>query len=358
MNQSLTKDLLNSKKIIYPLLENYSAYAQGCSSFYPWSLEIHPTAMCNHRCIHCSYKERNENRASLPQSVMEQLIQSIIQMKIKGVYFSGGGEPSVYPQISKHMEKLISAGTEVSIITNGSNLEKSGIVDLADRLNYIAISVPSCKEDIFEQITGVNRLQEVLQVPNLVKRKHPNKHAIVGARVVVTSLISNEIELIYDTLKSQGFDYIIYKIVRDYEDRGLGLNDSDSEKLKRTISDMKAKGKTNEAFTNLESVFSYRNQPNFEGICHVNQMGLLAAVTPEGEVYPNIVEIGDSDFCIGNLNQNSLENLWNSSEHLKIKENSNLKWSHKKCKNCRAIIYNEMIQAFMHQSFPVLDPFI
>ncbi len=31
-------------------------------------------------------------------------------------------------------------------------------------------------------------------------------------------------------------------------------------------------------------------------ICYINNMGLTAAVTPEGDVYPNISEIGDSAF--------------------------------------------------------------
>ena len=42
---------------------------------------------------------------------------------VKAVTFSGGGEPLVYPYITETMEKVLDAGIDLSIITNGSMLK-------------------------------------------------------------------------------------------------------------------------------------------------------------------------------------------------------------------------------------------
>jgi len=77
---NLTYDLLNSNKILYHFGKMYEDIAKGRTNFNPIAVEIHPTAMCNHHCIHCSYKERNECRNTLSAKVMEQLIDSVIHM--------------------------------------------------------------------------------------------------------------------------------------------------------------------------------------------------------------------------------------------------------------------------------------
>ena len=87
---ALSRDLLNSNKILFHYGKMLEDISRGRTDFNPVAIEIHPTAMCNHRCTHCSYKERNESRASIRKDVMDQLVNSIIKMGIRAVYFPGG----------------------------------------------------------------------------------------------------------------------------------------------------------------------------------------------------------------------------------------------------------------------------
>ena len=91
MKFSLCDDFLNAQKVMYPMGEHLAAYLRGATGFLPWSVEVHPTAKCNHRCIHCSYKERNESRAEMQEAVFMSLVESLKRMSVRGVYFSGGG---------------------------------------------------------------------------------------------------------------------------------------------------------------------------------------------------------------------------------------------------------------------------
>ena len=62
--------------------------------------------------------------------------------------------------------------------------------------------------------------------------------------------------------------------------------------------------------------------------------------------------------CIGDLNEMSLEEMWNSPRHQKVKELSNEKWRNGECKNCRAMAYNNIIN-HINQTLPrYFDPFI
>ena len=160
------------------------------------------------------------------------------------------------------------------------------------------------------------------------------------------------------TLKDREYDYALFKIVRDYEDRGLGLSEEMVNKLKKEIEDLNASGKIDPKFTNLNKIFAYRKPYETEGICHVNQMGLLAAVTPEGDVYPNISEIGKDKFKVGNLHENPFEEIWNSERHAEVKAVSNAQWKEGICKNCRAISYNVQVNNLLVGCPKEEDPFV
>lgn len=358
MKESLCRDLLNSNKIMYCFAEKINDYIKGYNHFNPWSIEVHPTAKCNHRCIHCSYKERNEKRVSLDKKVMDDLIDSIINMKIKGVYFSGGGEPTIYPNLADYVKKLYKNGVEVALITNGTLLNETGIVDIANMFNYIAVSVPSCDNATFNKITGSNFLDKVLSVPEDIKSKHGDNSPIIGSRIVVTNLIYKEVENILETIRERKFDYALFKVVRDYEDRGLGLDKEAEKYLKDVICRLKRDNKLDPKFTNLEHVFDFKKEISYSESCHTNNMGLIANVSTDGKVYPNIVEIDNKEFLIGDLNEKPLEEIWNSERHNEVKIISNKKWNAQKCKNCRAIAYNEKVDKCIKNMPKKCDSFI
>lgn len=352
---SLSRDLLNSSKILFHYGKMLEDISKGKKQFYPIAIEIHPTAVCNHRCIHCSYKERNENRLSLSQEIMDKLIDSIISMNIRAVYFSGGGEPTLYPNLTKYIDKLYANGVECSIITNGSCFEDMGLIHKADKLNYIAVSVPAVDEETFQTITGTNNLEKVLSLPSKIKSFHKENSPIIGSRIVLTNKNYRSVKNFMKVIREREFDYALFKIVRDYEDNGQGLSQEEEQYLKNIIQEYEG---IDENFTNLRSIFNYRQTPEFLNKCWVNQWGMLANVSTDGRVYPNIVEIDKDEFCIGNLYDTRLEEMWNSEQHEKVKQRSNEKWLNGECKNCRAIAYNSIINDINDKIPSRFDPFI
>lgn len=246
----------------------------------------------------------------------------------------------------------------MGLITNGSLLEQMGIFEVANHLNYIAISVPSCNAAMFEKITGKPYVDRILNIPDKIRAVHGEDSPVLGTRVVITNLIAKEVPDILQTLKDRGFDYANFKIVRDYESRGLGVSDEMAQELRQEIAALKQAGKLDRRYTNLETIFNYRKSYQPVRTCHMNQMGLLAVVTPEGDVYHNISEIVREDFRIGNLHEAPLEKLWNSPEHEKVKKRSEDLWISGKCQNCRSIGFNERINEVLEGLPSKMDPLI
>jgi len=351
----LSHDFLNSHKILFHYGKIMEDIWKGKKDFSPIAIEVHPTAMCNHRCIHCSYKERNECRAVIPEEVMNRLIDSIIHMGIRAVYFSGGGEPALYSGLAGYIDKLYENGVECSIITNASCFDKMGLTKVADKLNYIAVSVPAVDIETFKEITGTENLNEVLALPRKIKRMHGKNSPVLGSRIVLTNKNYKDMGKFLRIIKENSFDYALFKIVRDYEGNGQGLNKEEEEYLKR---ELQKYDDVDEKFTNLKSIFEYKEFTEFKNKCWVNQYGMIANVSTDCKVYPNIVEIDKPEFCIGDLNEQTLEEMWNSDRHKKVKEMSNSKWIRQECKNCRAMAYNRILNEMMDKMPLYFDPFI
>lgn len=352
---SLSADYLNSNKILFHAGKRWKEILEGKTDFGPIAVEVHPTAKCNHACIHCSYKERNASRNEISQESMEKLIDSLIEMKVEAVYFSGGGEPTLYPNLASYVDKLYQAGIEVALLTNGTYFERAGLIDIADRFNYIAFSVPGASDEVFETITGKNLLDNVLSVPAKIKEKHGENSPILGSRIVLTNKNYKQVRTFLELMKEKQFDYALYKVVRDYEDSGQGLGKAEEEFLRQEITQM---GDLDERYTNLNTIFNYRKPIEFENNCWVNQWGWLANISTDGKVYPNIVEIDHPEFCIGDINEQSLKEMWNSPRHQEVKEISNKKWANGECKNCRAMSYNAIINRQLGILPNTYDPFI
>ena len=207
-------------------------------------------------------------------------------MGIKAVYFSGGGEPTLYPKLKDYIVKLHDAGIETAIITNGSYFEKAGLIDIADMLNYIAISVPAIDPVTFKKITGSELLENVLSLPAKIKSVHKDKSPILGARIVLTNLNYMYVPDFMTVLKDREYDYALFKVIRDYEDNGQGLSDTAVSHLKSIIAETK---NVDSSFTNINTIFDYRKKPEFKNKCWGDTTGCIiycSVVCCEGTLCP------------------------------------------------------------------------
>lgn len=113
---------------------------------HPIVLHIMPTEKCNLRCVFCSVAQRGEEGKLFNDLTMEQIkyvVETFIPMGLKAIILSGGGEPTIYPQINELFEYLYDKKLDVGLITNGISLEKNIKPDNLDKLKWVRISINS-----------------------------------------------------------------------------------------------------------------------------------------------------------------------------------------------------------------------
>lgn len=114
----------------------------------PQSLQVSLTNRCNLKCIFCSVAERDLKDEWLFEDLIKA-IESFISVGIKTIEFSGGGEPTLYPQFNEFVTFCKQRGSLLGLITNGMRL-KYIPYDILGMFEWIRISMIGL--DYYEKI--------------------------------------------------------------------------------------------------------------------------------------------------------------------------------------------------------------
>ena len=104
----------------------------------PQSLQIALTNRCNLKCVFCSVAER-ELKQQWDYTELRKAIDSFMSVGIKTIEFSGGGEPTLYPDFRHIVSSCYSRGLKIGLITNGLKLKD--YQDILPFFNWIRISM-------------------------------------------------------------------------------------------------------------------------------------------------------------------------------------------------------------------------
>ena len=127
----------------------------------PIYIRIKPTNYCNHKCYYCCYADSSlglfdsvNAQDQIPWFKMQEIIADMSEMGVKAVTFSGGGEPLVYPYIVETMQKVLEAGIDLSIITNGQLL-KGERAEVLAKAKWVRISFDSADAETYARVRNL-----------------------------------------------------------------------------------------------------------------------------------------------------------------------------------------------------------
>ncbi|MEG3641240.1 radical SAM protein [Magnetococcus sp. PR-3] len=171
----------------------------------PVHIRIKPTNICNQDCWYCAYKvshlqlgENMVERDVIPEAKMHEIADDCIEMGVKAVTFSGGGEPLVYKPLPDIVEKLAKGGIRVASLTNGVNLKGRMADAFANHATWIRISIDAWDGPSYVKARGVkaDEFDRVLQnIRNFTAR---NSRCVLGISFIVTK---DNAEHLYDAVK-------------------------------------------------------------------------------------------------------------------------------------------------------------
>lgn len=128
----------------------------------PVHVRIKPTNRCNHDCWYCAYRAENLQLGedmieadSIPAAKMMEVVDDLIDMGVKAVTFSGGGEPTLYKPLPEVIARLGAGGIAIGCLTNGSNLKGRMAEALAAYGTWARISVDAWDDASYAAARGI-----------------------------------------------------------------------------------------------------------------------------------------------------------------------------------------------------------
>ena len=181
----------------------------------PIHIRIKPTNVCNHDCWYCAYKSSNlqlgkdmVERDSIPKEKMMEIIDDCVEMGVKAITFSGGGEPFVYKHFTDTVKRLAETDISFASLTNGSRL-KGEIAELfAHHGTWLRISIDGWDDESYSEYrhTGKNEFSKVMQ--NMEAFKKLGGSCYLGVSLIVDNKNYKHIHEFTKRVKDTGVDSI------------------------------------------------------------------------------------------------------------------------------------------------------
>jgi len=181
----------------------------------PLHVRLKPTNVCNHRCAYCAYRvgelqlgQDMDPRQVMPTPKLLEIVQDIVEMGIKAVTFSGGGEPLCHPGIAQAMRALAKGGVGLASLTNGSLLRGEVAEILAFHGVWVRISMDGYDAQSYARYrgTGVDEFARVMA--NIEGFKRLAGTCRLGVSLILDEHNKGEVFAMLARLKDAGADSV------------------------------------------------------------------------------------------------------------------------------------------------------
>lgn len=286
----------------------------------PIQVQVVPSNACNQRCSFCAYRMKgyssNENfveKNSLSYDKIIECLDNFVEMGIKAVQYTGGGEPLVHKKSYEYLEATLNRNLDMSIVTNGMALTDK-MCDLLGDACWTRISVDSGSPKMYSYLRNTDEeiFFSVLQnLKNLVKYKRKN---VIGVGFVVEKDNYREILAFTKIMKDIGVDNV--RIGGIFTPLGYDYYDGFEEEAKETA--MEAASLSTDDFK-VFNLFndrlrdSYVGQQNYK-FCPMKD--LCSYIGADYNVYTCCTYAYNKKGLIGSLENKSFKEVWESQEKM------------------------------------------
>lgn len=181
----------------------------------PIQIRIKPTNVCAHKCWYCAYRAEGlqlgkdmKQTDHIPKHKMMEIIDDIVEIGVKSVTFSGGGDPFHYPFLLEAIKKLSQTSIKFASLTNGSKLEGEFANIFAHCATWLRISIDGWDDESYAQYRGVKIGEFTKVMNNIEKFKKIGGKCYLGISLIVDKTNASHIYEFVAKLKNIGVNSV------------------------------------------------------------------------------------------------------------------------------------------------------
>lgn len=296
----------------------------------PILIEFDPSNACNHGCYFCisSYIHLPEskhletyNKSIMKKEVLMKACESFVNMGVRAVNWTGGGEPTVNPHLKEAIQYLGSHGMKMGMFTNGTLFDKFDLFEtLVDNMTWVRISVDAGTSKTYNSVRrtrdGQNWDKMISNLEKLIQcNNRKNKKIDIGIGFVITPDTYTEIVDFAKVFSKYDITYCQYKPEVVNREREGGIQREQDFWIN------KVNPLLNEAKLILGNKFQMNgykfedliNDPTLYGRNYAKCLGsqVQPCVGADGHVYVCTNHRGYKQYSYGSLYEKSFEEIWN-----------------------------------------------
>ena len=276
--------------------------------------------MCNHDCWYCAYRNSNLQLGNqmlkkdmIPFEKLNEIAEDIIEMGVKAVTFSGGGEPLLYKKLPLIIEKLAKGGVKVASLTNGSNLKGNMAKAFQKYGTWLRISLDGYDDESYSKARGVKRHTFSRLLENISAFTSTDTKCIVGCVIIVDH---NNCDHVYELclkLKNVGINSV--KISCVITGNAVDENNQYHLKIKNIVKDQltKCKNLIDKKFSIINHYHDLNNRFNksYETCPFILYRPVIGA---DSKIYTCQDKAYTASGTLGSIKNISFKKFWFSEE--------------------------------------------
>jgi radical SAM protein with 4Fe4S-binding SPASM domain len=317
----------------------------------PVLAEVAPTLRCPYRCSVCSYKEwkqkvgiwksndLNSPEIEMGRNELERLVQTLVETGIKGVLWTGGGDPSTWKLLPEAVKMCSQRGITSAIYTNGAFFTKDIAKELLvpdNLLEFVRFSINGVSPKTHAQFHGykpeeawIYRVLENLNDLLQLARERASQVAIAVSCIFDHRNVDDLIPLAQTLVKLQKetkkqITKLLVRPVINKDDWRDPLVMAAIDRASEYIPEVESLLQSNDIALHrgfslqLDSTGESWEQDQRRVYKRCRASGWFLTVGPDLSAYVCCDRNGDPRFRIGNLQHQTVDEVWKSEKRKQV----------------------------------------
>lgn len=290
----------------------------------PIHVRVKPTNLCNHKCWYCAYRMENLTLGnemveadSIPAEKMMAIAKEFVEIGVKAVTFSGGGEPLLYKPLPEVIEILATGNIRVAALTNGSNLKGRVAAAFAKYGTWVRISLDAWDDASYIKSRGAQPFDFTRLMDNICKFTALKSNCKLGVSFIVGHENHQHLADVCSLLKECGVQHVKVSGV-------ITSNNSDENKAYHKVIKSSVEFQINLAQSLIDENFTVINhyhdlEDRFEKSYHTcPSISLMTILGADQNIYMCQDKAYTESGRLGSIAKISFKDFWFSSENQSI----------------------------------------